>query len=410
MYQVKLIYCLDQKMIEENINQKIEYFSEYNLYFFINNSKEFSIVSNNMYHDFFNQIKDNVEIIEIYGIEKSLLSLESSLKNKAFLIKNKSFLIPNQKEDYHLLQEKITKLLENGYDISPSLINNLKKHKINLKFIETALKTNFKNYIWTNDLTQYAKNRSVLYHGSPFYVALNALRNGGFVGHTTFQRFFHLVDGHKKQSFDYDFVNHLGLCLTRDVEIMKKFGDVLFIFDRDKIKQRFKIWPRNWLGDEIQTKRKGNEREEFVVLDTFSKEDVFFAVSDLLKQDPIFKDIFQRSVTLDNLKELMINASSSDYLEEHEITKEVERELYLSIGRTIIESGEKGSKNLLTLDNLIGFAIKKNFHYYYGGDSRDIDALKKYNPTLLTEMKEKPIDDFVKELTEHPLFLGFLIE
>ena len=60
-----------------------------------------------------------------------------------------------------------------------------------------------------------------------------------------------------------------GISLTRDVEYAKKWQSVVFIFDQDKLKQKYKIVPYNW-GYSIgrgyeQGMNMKREREEFLI-------------------------------------------------------------------------------------------------------------------------------------------------
>ncbi len=60
-----------------------------------------------------------------------------------------------------------------------------------------------------------------------------------------------------------------GLSLTRDVQFAKNWGGVVFVFDQEKLKTKYKIVPFNWgfsIGNGYeQGMRAKREREEFLI-------------------------------------------------------------------------------------------------------------------------------------------------
>lgn len=74
-----------------------------------------------------------------------------------------------------------------------------------------------------------------------------------------------------------------GISTTRDIEYAKGWGDVIYLLDKDKIRQHFKVIPYSWgysipqsstpgMGQTLFHKfRHKREREEFIVLATIEK-------------------------------------------------------------------------------------------------------------------------------------------
>jgi hypothetical protein len=110
---------------------------------------------------------------------------------------------------------------------------------------------------------------SPLYHAIKSDRAIMALKENRLGGYS-FQRFW---EGGKRLKDDqpgYEDSSYLrGISTTRDVEYANNWNDVIFVFDKDKLKQKYKIVPYNW-GYSIgkgykQGARMKKEREEFVI-------------------------------------------------------------------------------------------------------------------------------------------------
>lgn len=72
-------------------------------------------------------------------------------------------------------------------------------------------------------------------------------------------------DDHPKyEKSDY----YRGLATTRDIEYASQFNNIIFVFDGNKIKQKYKVLPYNWgylIGRGYQQKSIKREKEEFII-------------------------------------------------------------------------------------------------------------------------------------------------
>lgn len=97
-------------------------------------------------------------------------------------------------------------------------------------------------------------------------IALNENRLGGYSFQRTWEGGKRLKDdqpGYEDSSF------LRGISTTRDIEYANSWNDVIFVFNKDKLKTKYKIVPYNW-GYSIgkgykQGARMKKEREEFVI-------------------------------------------------------------------------------------------------------------------------------------------------
>lgn len=112
-------------------------------------------------------------------------------------------------------------------------------------------------------------NCPVLYHGIKSDNAIMALTENKLGGYS-FQRIWEngkrLKDDHPNYE-DSGF--YRGISTTRDVEYANKWNEIIFVFNKDMLKTKYKIVPYNW-GYSIgkgykQGARMKKEREEFVI-------------------------------------------------------------------------------------------------------------------------------------------------
>jgi len=109
-------------------------------------------------------------------------------------------------------------------------------------------------------------DNNILYHGVKIEHAVDAIKKGHLEPRTT-QRYWedgrYLKDDHP----DYEDSGWLyGWSTSRDKFLASTFGGVLFVFDKDKIKEEFKVQPISWsyrLSQGSQYFKK--EREDFIV-------------------------------------------------------------------------------------------------------------------------------------------------
>jgi len=108
-----------------------------------------------------------------------------------------------------------------------------------------------------------------LYHAITHERAIKALDENKLGGYTI-QRYW--KDGRRRKDDEPDYESGLwmrGLSLTRDIEFAKTWNDVIFVFDQEKIKTKYKLLPYNWgysIGNGYkQGARMKREREEFLI-------------------------------------------------------------------------------------------------------------------------------------------------
>lgn len=128
-----------------------------------------------------------------------------------------------------------------------------------------------------------SSNENVLFHGVKANHALEQLNKGLIEGYTH-QRYW--IDGLRRKDNHPEYESSYilkGISTTRDLEYAKKWGQVIYILDKEKIRNRFKVLPYSWgysipdsttpgMGKTIFHKfRHKKEREEFIVLGKIEK-------------------------------------------------------------------------------------------------------------------------------------------
>lgn len=113
-------------------------------------------------------------------------------------------------------------------------------------------------------------SRAPLYHAISFNRCKEALDKNSLDCYS-FQRTW--PDGKRlkdDQDGYYDSQYLRGISLTRDFEYAKGWNEIVFEFDQDKLKQKWKVVPYNWgysIGKGyIQSHRMKREREEFLII------------------------------------------------------------------------------------------------------------------------------------------------
>ena len=122
------------------------------------------------------------------------------------------------------------------------------------------------------EITLEEQSRANLFHGLKQDYAIQALSKNKLDAYT-FQRFW--PDGKRRKDDDPEYENsyyYRGLSLTRDPRYASNWSDVVFEFNQDALKTKYKIIPYNW-GYSIgkgyeQGSRVKREREEFLIVST----------------------------------------------------------------------------------------------------------------------------------------------
>ncbi len=138
------------------------------------------------------------------------------------------------------------------------------------------MKTNFNDFLFeyvmgNKTLREIVKKQRVapLYHAIEYKRAMEALIQNKLGGYSI-QRYWE--DGRRRKDDEDDYESGLymrGLSLTRDVDYAKDWNDIIFVFDQEKLKNKWKILPYNWGysigGGYKQGSNAKREREEFLI-------------------------------------------------------------------------------------------------------------------------------------------------
>lgn len=124
------------------------------------------------------------------------------------------------------------------------------------------------------ELLTTEQSRANLYHSLKTEYALQAFQKNKLDAYT-FQRFW--PDGKRRKDDDPEYKNsyyYRGLSLTRDPKYAANWSDIIFEFNQDALKTKYKIIPYNWGysigGGYEQGPRVKREREEFLIVSTIN--------------------------------------------------------------------------------------------------------------------------------------------
>jgi hypothetical protein len=121
---------------------------------------------------------------------------------------------------------------------------------------------------WKKDLNS---NYGNLYHGINMKYVKNILENNKMPYHTV-QRYWPDGKHNARKKDDMEGYNeshyYAGLSLTRDIDYAKNWSDVIFVFDKNSLINKYKLLPINWghsIGNGYKQKDIKREREEFLI-------------------------------------------------------------------------------------------------------------------------------------------------
>jgi len=108
--------------------------------------------------------------------------------------------------------------------------------------------------------------KGVLWHGTTVENAMRVFSEGCFQPFTS-QRFWENGLRFKEDHPDYEKSKWMyGWCMSRDINVSKTFGEVLFAFEKSTLRQRFKVKPYAWNFSLVkETIHAKQEREEFIL-------------------------------------------------------------------------------------------------------------------------------------------------
>ncbi len=214
------------------------------------------------------------------------------------------------------------------------------------------------------------KKQDVLWHGVDFFNAKKIIERGFFEAHTT-QRFWQ--DGICRKDNDPEYNNSkwmYGWSMSRDLNVSKDFGFIIFAFSKSEIKKNMKVKPYAWgfsISSGFKHKR---EKEEFVMSGgKINSENYYKDKLESLENeyDLLFDQMYENGKSekeKENIKKKIEN-----------LEKEMDKNNFMEI-----LTNPRGKR--LLVSSSIGFFINKS----------KVDALK----------------DNIETFKSHPLFLGFI--
>lgn len=101
----------------------------------------------------------------------------------------------------------------------------------------------FKQFL-SEDITNY------LYHGTSMDHIFDILKYDMLEGRTIQQH--DRFTGSKFNRVRHGDSSIKGVSLSRDIKISKRFGRIILVLDKEKLKQRYKIMPFSWYADPAQ--------------------------------------------------------------------------------------------------------------------------------------------------------------
>ncbi len=188
-------------------------------------------------------------------------------------------------------------------------------------------------------------------------IALNDNKLGGYSFQRTWEGGKRLKDDNPK----YEKSDYLrGISTSRDIEYCAKWNDVIFVFDREKIKNTYKILPYNWgfhIGNDYKQRSIKREKEEFIITG-FNKN---------IKNDPrnlkFMKMLEKPNGYIEPLDKYLIGFFISDYVGEY-LNDDIKTQLqshpkYLGFYRE-----ERSKIKKLSLTDKIKNAFSKKYENY----------------------------------------------
>lgn len=216
--------------------------------------------------------------------------------------------------------------------------------------------------------------KGILWHGTTVENAKHVFNQGCFKAFTS-QRFWDNGLFLKEDHPDYEKSNFMyGWCMSRDINVSKGFGEVLFAFEKRHLQTRFKVKPYAWnfclVKDNAHAKQ---EREEFILSGGFLES----LHSHEEKQYKIEKE-------MDKLNASLYSGSLSED-EEYALQDKVNTLYDEWESLNFHEKRKNAHGKELALDMAVGFFLRL----------KDFNAMGAYR-------------DFLDSLVKHEKFLGFI--
>lgn len=228
--------------------------------------------------------------------------------------------------------------------------------------------------VLTNKEKIELNKKGILWHGTTVENAKKVFNQGAFKAFTS-QRFWDNGIFLKEDHPDYEKSNFkYGWCMSRDINVSKSFGEVLFAFEKKHLQTRFKVKPYAWnfclVKDNAHAKQ---EREEFIMSGGFLE-------SLYLHEEKQY----QLEKEMDELNALLYSGKLSE--EEEEATQEKVNDLYDEWEKCNFHEKRKQAHGKdLPLEMATGFFLR----------TKDYNSMGAYR-------------DFLDEIVKHEKFLGFI--
>ena len=188
---------------------------------------------------------------------------------------------------------------------------------------------------------------NVLYHGISLDNISSLIEDGILKPYSKMRKFFgvELRDNHK----DYHKSHYYsGWCSSRDIDVSKRFGEIILVLNKDKIQHNFKIKPRSYSYSLATGKNFRKEAEEFIIASEINN--TFSELSE--RSDKIYGKV-------DELEEQLYSENDPDTI------KKIEEK----IENLLVEAENSSLQNLffencqgrtLNSSHIVGFYVAKN--------------------------------------------------
>lgn len=240
-------------------------------------------------------------------------------------------------------------------------------------------------YVIDNEHLKKLSNLGVplLYHAiksDRAIIALNDNKLGGY----SYQRIWGDGKRLKEDSPEYKNSDYLrGISTSRDIEYCAKWNDIIFVFDKEKIKNKYKILPYNWgfhIGNGYRQRSIKREREEFIIT----------GINKNIKRDPknlkFMKMLETPNGYIEPLDKYLIGFFISGFVGEY-MNEDIKKQLQSHPKYLGVYLEERAKSKKLSLQDRIKNAFSKKFENIE--DEPQVgDYVKIYGDDFADELKD----------------------
>lgn len=213
------------------------------------------------------------------------------------------------------------------------------------------------------------KDANVLYHGMNVYNFMTLLDHDGKFYPNTTQRVY--LDGRMRRDLDkdYDDLTHLRWCygwsMSRCFRVSARFGQIVWVFDKDKLAHNHKIRQISWnytIGSkDILSLDHKREKEEFICSGSVGYGPSY---SDYRR---LFSDEYY--ALCDIIDDLEYDGKEVNPKDRARL-KELEDKVMLGTDEVMAMEKKRGKK--ITMDQAIGFYVVLSDDFYFDQDKVEI--------------------------------------